>query len=202
MHPATRLWGLRLAVWLLALAPLGLLGWRLATGRLGPNPVETLEHVSGLWALRLLLLTLAMTPLRERLGLPELVQVRRLIGLWTFAFASLHFSIYLVFDLGLSPAQLAEDLLKRSYIALGFAAWLLMLPLAVTSTRGWQRRLKRRWKLLHRAIYPATLLAALHFLWLVKADHREPLIYLAIALTLLAFRLPWSRRRGSRTPVA
>ena len=182
----------RLAAWTLGGAPLLWLAWCVATARLGPNPVEFLEHQSGLWALRLLLATLAMTPLRRLTGLGEAIQVRRLLGLWAYFWITLHFAIYLTFDLEWSAGQLAKDLVKRTYITLGFSAWLLLLPLALTSTRGWQRRLKRRWALLHRLIYPAAILACLHFLWLVKSDVREPAMYIGIlgALFLLRIRKP------------
>lgn len=185
---AAALW--RIAAWSAGLLPAAWLIWCVVTLRMGPNPVEFLEHQTGLWALRLLLATLAMTPLRRLLGRFEPIRVRRIVGLWTFAFATAHFGIYLWFDLSLSIPQLAEDLVLRSYITLGFLAWLLMLPLAITSTRGWQRRLKRRWVKLHRLIYASALLAPLHFLWLVKSDIREPAVYLGIALALLASRLP------------
>jgi len=188
-----RLWAWRAAAWALGVAPF-LFGVRLILqSRLGANPVEFLEHYTGDWTLRLLLTTLAMTPLRMLTRLTEPIRVRRILGLWTFAFLCLHFSMYLVFDLSFSMTQLGEDLVKRTYITLGFTAWLLLLPLAITSTAGWQRRLKRRWISLHRLIYPAAMLGAIHFLWLVKADKREPLIYLSILLALLAFRLPWVR---------
>jgi sulfoxide reductase heme-binding subunit YedZ len=165
--------------------------WRVLQADLGPNPVETLEHQTGLWALRLLLATLAMTPLRQLIGRVEPIQVRRLLGLWAYAWVTAHFAIYLTFDLEWSAAALAEDLVKRTYITLGFAGWLLLLPLALTSTRGWQRRLKRRWQSLHRLIYPAVILGGLHFLWLVKSDLREPLLYLGILALLLGLRKPW-----------
>jgi sulfoxide reductase heme-binding subunit YedZ len=186
-----RLSAWRAAAWALGIVPL-LFGvkWTLQS-RLGANPVEFLEHYTGDWTLRLLLTTLAMTPLRMLTRLTEPIRVRRILGLWTFAFLCLHFSMYLVFDLSFSMTQLAEDLVKRTYITLGFTAWLLLLPLAITSTAAWQRRLKRRWIALHRLIYPAAILGAIHYLWLVKADTREPLIYLSILLALLAFRLPW-----------
>jgi sulfoxide reductase heme-binding subunit YedZ len=186
----------RLAVWLLAGGPLLWLVWLIAGGGLGPNPVEFLEHYSGDWALRLLLATLALTPLRRWSGRAEALRVRRLLGLWAFAWICLHFTIYLTFDLEWSAALLAEDLVERTYITLGFAAWLLLVPLALTSTRGWQCRLGRRWRSLHWLVYPAALLGALHFLWLVKADVREPLAYLGVLAVLLAARLPgWVRRR-------
>lgn len=168
--------------------------------RLGPNPVEFLEHYLGDWTLRLLLVTLAMTPLRKLTGMTEAIRVRRILGLWAYAFLCLHFSIYLVFDLELSAAQLGADLVKRTYITLGFCAWLLLLPLAVTSTNGWQRQLKRNWKTLHKLVYPAAIFGAIHYLWLVKADKRTPLIYFAIFLVLLAFRLPWAKLRRTQPP--
>jgi sulfoxide reductase heme-binding subunit YedZ len=181
----------RLAAWTLGLAPALWLLWRTFHAGLGPNPVETLEHQTGLWGLRLLLVTLAMTPLRQLLGRGEPIQVRRLLGLWAYAWITAHFLVYLTFDLEWSAAALAEDLVKRTYITLGFAGWLLLLPLALTSTRGWQRRLKRRWQSLHRLIYPAAILGCLHFLWLVKSDLREPLLYLGILALLLGLRRPW-----------
>ena len=184
----------RLAVWLLAGGPLLWLAWRVVDGGLGPNPVEFLEHYSGDWALRLLLATLALTPLRRWSGRAELLRVRRLLGLWAFAWVCLHFSIYLTFDLEWSARLLAEDLVERTYITLGFAAWLLLVPLAVTSTRGWQRRLGARWRSLHRLVYPAALLGTLHFLWLVKADVREPLVYLGVFLFLFGLRCFQGRR--------
>jgi sulfoxide reductase heme-binding subunit YedZ len=188
-----RLWAWRAAAWALGLMPL-LFGMKLILqGRLGANPVEFIEHYTGDWTLRILLTTLAMTPLRMLTGLTEPIRVRRILGLWAFAFLCLHFLTYLVFDLSFSMTQLADDLVKRTYITLGFTAWVLLVPLAVTSTLAWQRRLKRRWITLHRLIYPAALLGAIHYLWQVKADTREPLIYLSILLALLAFRLPWSR---------
>jgi sulfoxide reductase heme-binding subunit YedZ len=180
----------RVAAWALGVIPLALaVKWTLQS-MLGPNPVEFLEHYTGDWTLRLLLTTLAMTPLRKLTRLSEPIRVRRALGLWAYAFLCLHFSIYLVFDLGFSVVQLGADLVKRTYITLGFTAWLMLLPLAITSTNAWQRRLKRRWISLHQLVYPAAILGSIHYLWLVKADTREPLIYLAILLGLLAFRLP------------
>ncbi|MFZ5654786.1 MAG: sulfite oxidase heme-binding subunit YedZ [Pseudomonadota bacterium] len=188
----------RLAVWLLAGGPLLWLAWRVAGGGLGANPVEFLEHYSGDWGLRLLLATLALTPLRRWSGRGEALRVRRLLGLWAFFWICLHFAIYLTFDLEWSAALLAEDLVERTYITLGFAAWLLLVPLAITSTRGWQRRLGSRWRRLHRLVYPAALLGALHFLWLVKADVREPLVYLGVLALLLGLRCRCFQARRHR----
>lgn len=186
----SRLAGLKLLLFSACALPAALLLWRAFNGDLGANPIETLEHETGIWALRLLLVTLAMTPLRQLSGRAEFIQVRRMLGLYSFFYVSCHFAIFLVFDLSLSLAALFEEIIERPYITVGFAAWTLLLPLAITSTRGWQRRLKRNWKRLHRLIYPAVLLACVHFLWKVKADPVEPLIYLGIALALLALRLP------------
>jgi methionine sulfoxide reductase heme-binding subunit len=189
----------RLVAWSLGVIPL-LNGVRLTLqGGLGANPVEYLEHYTGSWALRLLLVTLLMSPLRMLTRLTEPIRVRRVIGLWSFAFACLHLLVYLAFDLAFSFTQLLADLTKRTYITLGFTAWLLLLCLAITSTTGWQRRLRRRWIVLHKLIYPAALLGALHYLLLVKADIQQPLIYLGILVGLLVFRVPSWRRQGAQT---
>lgn len=184
----------RVAGWSLGLFPAAGLAWAIVTARLGANPVEFLEHYTGLWALRLLLVCLLMTPLRRLTGRHEPVQVRRLLGLWAFAWALVHFGIYAVFDLGGSLAQLGEDLVKRRYILVGFVALVVLLLLAATSTRAAQRRLGRRWQRLHRLVYAAALLGGLHFLWLVKSDVREPLAYLGAFGLLMAAR--W--RPGAR----
>ncbi|MDE2148533.1 MAG: sulfoxide reductase heme-binding subunit YedZ [Gammaproteobacteria bacterium] len=184
---------LKAAVWLGGLAPLAWLGWRVADADLGPNPVQTLEYFTGRWALRLLLVTLAMTPLRLAVGRPQPIQLRRLLGLWAYAYMCVHFSIYLTFDLEFSPAKLADDLVKRAFITAGFTCWLLLLPLAITSTQGWQRRLKRRWRVLHRLIYFAAGAAVLHYGWGVKKDRSWPLLYATVLAALLLLRLPWKR---------
>jgi methionine sulfoxide reductase heme-binding subunit len=189
----------RFVAWSLGVVPV-LNGLRLTLqGGLGANPVEYLEHYTGSWALRLLLVTLLMTPLRTMTRLTEPIRVRRVIGLWCFAFACMHLLVYLIFDLAFSFTQLLTDLMKRTYITLGFTAWLLLLCLAITSTTGWQRRLRRRWIVLHKLIYPAALLGAMHYLLLVKADIRQPLIYLGILVGLLLFRVPWWKRQGTNT---
>lgn len=201
MTPIVRLQLARASVWLVCLAPLAMLAERLLHGRLGANPVEFLERALGDWSLRFLLLSLAMTPLRSLTGWVWPLKLRRTVGLWAYAYICLHFAVYIVFDLDiLAPAQalakLGEDLVERLYITVGFTAWLFLLPLAITSTDGWQRRLKRRWKMLHRLIYPAAILAVLHYVWLVKKDLSEPLLYAAILTVLLAWRLPWTWIRG------
>lgn len=185
----------RLTAWSLGLWPAAELAWRIGYAQLGANPVEFLEHHTGLWGLRLLLVTLAMRPLRQLTGRGEFVQLRRLLGLWAYAWICVHFAIFLTFDLEWELATLAEEIVERTYITLGFAAWLLLLPLAITSTQDWQRRLKQRWTQVHWLIYPAVLLGGIHFFWLVKSDVREPLVYLGIAAALLLWRVPWRSRR-------
>jgi sulfoxide reductase heme-binding subunit YedZ len=179
-------------VFCVCLLPLACLIWDVVHGTLGPDPVAQLEHRSGDWALRLLLVTLAITPLRRLTGWSKLVRYRRLLGLFAFFYASLHLTIYLIVDLGGFWSQLFADILKRPYITVGFSAWLLLIPLAITSTQAMMRRLGRNWQRLHRLVYAATLLACLHFLWLVKADHREPAIYLGAFVLLMLARL-WQR---------
>jgi len=193
------------AVHALALAPMALLGWRawqVGSGAdidaLGADPVAAIEHGLGLWALRLLLITLAVTPLRQLLGQPVLLRFRRLLGLHAFAYASLHFAAYLVLDLRGWWTQILMEIVERPYITVGFAAWLLLVPLALTSTRGWMRRLGRNWGRLHRLVYAVATLAVLHFWWVVKSDFREPLLYAAILAVLLGWRL--ARRRGAPRP--
>ena len=143
-------------------------------------------------ALRLLLATLAITPLRQLTGQPVLVRFRRMLGLYAFAYATLHFSAYLVLDLRGYWAIVFEEIAKRPYITVGFAAWLLLVPLAVTSTKGWIRRLGRNWARLHKLVYLVGVLAVLHFWWIVKTDVREPLLYAAILAVLLGWRA-WKR---------
>lgn len=162
---------------------------------LGPDPVAQLTHETGIWALRLLLATLTLTPLRKLTGSPLSIRFRRMLGLFAFFYALLHLSVYLVLDLRGYWPQVFEDIIKRPYITVGAVALLLLIPLAITSTRGMMRRLGRHWGRLHKLIYPAALFACLHFFWLVKADKREPLIYAFILCALLAFRLPWRRPR-------
>ena len=192
----------------LCLAPLSLLGWQFAevyrTGSdaLGADPVAEIEHRLGIWALRFLLIALAVTPLRQLTGQTVLIRFRRMLGLYAFAYASLHLTAYLVLDLRGYWLQIFEEIVKRPYITVGFAAWLLLVPLAVTSTTGWIRRLGKRWAMLHRLVYAIAVLAVLHFWWLVKSDIREPALYAGILAVLLGWRLWWRLRRhpgGRRT---
>jgi sulfoxide reductase heme-binding subunit YedZ len=175
-------------VWLVARA-LGVAGLGL-----GANPIEALLRFLGLWGLRLLLATLCITPLSVRLRKPKLMGVRRLLGLFAFTYLGLHFLTWLVLDQWLSASRIVADIAKRPYITVGFTALLMLVPLAVTSTRGWMRRLGRRWHRLHKLVYPAAILGCVHFWWQVKADWREPLAYAVILAGLLVWRLLRARR--------
>jgi len=189
-----RIAALKPLLFALCLVPFGALLWDYTQQSLGPDPVAALEHRTGLWALRLLLITLTVTPLRRLTGWNKAVRFRRMLGLFAFFYASVHLLIYTVVDLGGFWSQLLEEIAKRPYITVGFSAWLLLIPLAITSTKGMMRRLGRRWQQLHRLVYVAALLGTLHFLWLVKADHREPALYVGLFVVLMLLRLP--RRRA------
>lgn len=180
---------IRLAVFLLALAPFALTVYDGFTAGLGINPVETLTHRSGDWALRFLLLTLAITPLRRLTGAHWLIRLRRMLGLYAFLYACLHFLVFAVFDHSLDLAAVLADVIDRPFILAGFLALLLLLPLALTSTKGMMRRLGRNWQRLHRLVYPATALVILHFFMIVKADNTEPAIYGLLLAVLLLTRL-------------
>jgi len=179
---------LQAALHLACAIPALALAWRAWTGELGAEPVETLLHGTGDWALRLLLATLAVSPLRRWTGRAWLLRWRRPLGLWAFAYASAHALVYVGLDQFFAWGELLRDVASHPQITLGMGAWLLLLPLAATSTRAAQRRLGRRWGRLHRLVYPAAVLAPSHFLLTVKADHLEPGLYLAAALALLALR--------------
>lgn len=192
---------LRVLAWSLGLAPLALLVHRAWSADLGADPIELLTHRTGWWALALLLVTLAVTPLRRLTGVNELVKIRRPLGLFSFFYATLHLLVYFVLDQGLAFGYLLEDILERPFITIGFVTWLLLLPLAVTSTRGWIRRLGRGWTRLHRLAYVAAALGVAHFAWGVKADLREPMVFALILLLLLAVRrMPVGRRRRAPGP--
>jgi sulfoxide reductase heme-binding subunit YedZ len=181
----------QIAVVLAAAVPAAHLGWRAYHGALGAEPIETLTHATGGWALRLLLASLAVTPLRRAFGLAALAPLRRTLGLAAFAYACLHVAVYLVLGWGFDWSAVLEDVAKRPYVTAGATAFACLLPLAATSTRAAQRRLGgARWRRLHRLAYAAAAVAVVHFLWLVKADLREPLLYAAALALLLATRLP------------
>lgn len=170
------------------LLPFALLVNGAANADLGANPLERVTDVTGQWGLRLLLLTLAMTPLRLLTGWSVWIKLRRMLGLFAFFYISLHFTTWIWLDQELRWAQMVADIAQRPYVTVGFLAWLLLIPLAVTSTQGMMRRLGRRWKRLHRLVYPIGLLAIVHYLWQVKADLLEPLVYAAVLAVLLLVR--------------
>jgi sulfoxide reductase heme-binding subunit YedZ len=189
---------LKPALFLLCSLPLAWLLMRafgIAGGGLGANPIDEIMDRLGEWGLRLLLATLCVTPLATMLRKPWLMGVRRMLGLFAFTYLCLHFLNWLVLDQWFDLEAIAADIAKRPYITVGFSGFLLLVPLAVTSTAGWMRRLGRRWHKLHRLIYPAAILGCTHFWWQVKADWREPAVYAALLVALLAWRVLRARRR-------
>ena len=185
----------KVAVFLLALVPLA---W-LATHRLGPNPIETITHSTGDWTLRFLVLTLAVTPLRKLLGLPELIRYRRMLGLFAFFYGTLHFMTYLWLDKFFDGAEIIKDVAKRPFITAGFTGFVLLIPLALTSTAASIRRLGgQRWRRLHRLVYVSALAGVAHYYGQVKSDIRGPLLYFALIAALLLWRIvPASARASS-----
>jgi methionine sulfoxide reductase heme-binding subunit len=178
----------------------GALGWFGLD--LGADPVKKIEHECGKTALNLLLLTLAVSPVRELAGLPQLLRLRRMLGLFAFFYVVLHFTAYLVLDLELNFSTLGADIVRRPYITIGFSALLLLIPLALTSTNRMMRRLGRHWQRLHRLVYLIAVLGVWHFYWQVKRDVREPLIYAAALALLLGYRVLRRRLRAAATPRA
>lgn len=178
-----------------ALLIAGALG--VANQSLGPNPIREMLHVTGKTALNLLMITLMVSPLRAVTGWVAIQGTRRMLGLFSFAYALLHFLIYAMLELDLDFSDLAREIARRPFIIVGFVALLALIPLAVTSTNKMMRKLGRRWQTLHRLIYPITLLGVWHYYWQVKADIREPLIYAAALVILLGFRL-WRARRSAQ----
>ncbi|MGH7844040.1 MAG: sulfite oxidase heme-binding subunit YedZ [Candidatus Binatia bacterium] len=184
---------LKSMVFLLCLLPLVLLGWDGYTDNLGANPIETITRATGKWTLNLLLVTLAITPLRKISGWQSLIKFRRMLGLFAFFYACLHFTTYVWLDQFFEIPSMVKDIVKRPFITVGFASFALLIPLAVTSTSGMIRRLGKRWKQLHRLVYASATGGVLHFLWLVKADIRRPVLYGGILALLLACRLVLGR---------
>jgi methionine sulfoxide reductase heme-binding subunit len=194
---------IKVPVLILALVPVALLVRGALTANLGANPAETIQLTTGRWALKFLLLSLAITPVRRLTGWNILIQYRRMLGLFAFFYATLHFTAYWAFDLGFAFGAMVADVVKRPFITMGFAAFLLLIPLALTSTKGWIRRLGKRWALLHRLVYIAAIFAIVHFAWKVKVFTGDPVIYAAILTALLGFRVVWAlRARAKAAPRA
>lgn len=184
-------------VFLICLLPLTMLLWDGFHDALGANPVEKITHRTGDWSLRFLLITLAVTPLRKLFGWKFLMRYRRMFGLFAFFYVCLHFSTYLVFDHFFDLGEIAKDIVKRPYITVGFTAFVLLIPLAVTSTNKMKKRLGKRWQRLHQLVYVVAVCGILHYLWLVKADLLQPLIHAAILILLLGVRV-WLQRQSPR----
>ena len=178
------------SVFISGLIPLAYLLIAAINNNLGTNPVETLTHESGQWALRFLLITLLITPLRRILKINWLIKLRRMAGLFAFFYASLHFITYLWFDQFFDWSEILLDIPKRPFITIGFIAFVLLLPLALTSTKAMQRYLKRKWTTLHKLVYIIPVLVIIHFTWSLKADYSEPFFYALLFAALMLLRLP------------
>ena len=177
-------------VFLACLLPLARLGWKAYMGLLGANPIEVITHSTGDWTLIFLLITLAVRPLRKLSGQPWLIRYRRMFGLFAFFYVTLHFLTYIWLDKFFNVHDMLADIAKRKFITVGFTGFVLLIPLALTSTSGWIRRLGgKRWQALHRLIYAAAICGVIHYLWLVKADIRKPLQYGTVLAVLLGYRL-------------
>ena len=181
-------------VWLLGLAPAVWLFWRGFTDRLSANPIEEVLHRLGDTALIFLLVTLSITPIRRLTGWTGFAPLRRPVGLFAFFYLTMHFLWYAIVDQTLDWEFIVEDIVMRPYILVGFTAWVLLIPLAITSTKGWIRRLKKNWQRLHRLVYVSTSLGVLHFYWQVKADTYWPIVATTMLVVLMLLRLRWRRR--------
>lgn len=201
MSPKSTVRSLKLVLWIAALAPAAWLVRGVMQGELGANPIETLTHTTGMTALVLLLVTLAVSPVRKLSGWNPVIRLRRPLGLFAFFYAVCHFSIWFVFDMVFNVEWMIQDIVERPFITVGMAALLLLTPLAVTSTRGWIRRLGKRWAKLHRLVYVAAGLGILHYFWLVKSDYRLPSLLAVCLLILLIARAPLGRIATARKPV-
>jgi sulfoxide reductase heme-binding subunit YedZ len=195
---------LKLLMFVTCLGPAAVLLWKGLHEQLGANPVDVITRSTGKWTLTFLLITLGVTPLRKLAGMPWLVRYRRMLGLFAFFYGTLHLTTYVYLDKFFNVEEMLHDIAKRRFITAGMTAWTLMLPLALTSTAGWIRRLGgKRWQRLHRLIYFSAAAGVIHFVWLVKADLRRPATYGAILAALLLFRLAtWLMTRVRTTAVA
>ena len=191
----------KIVVFVAALVPTAMLIRGMLTGTLGVNPAETVQLQTGRWALKFLLLSLAVTPVRRLTGWNIVIQYRRMLGLFAFYYATLHFTSYISFDLAFNFSDFAADVVRRPFITMGSLALLSMLPLAITSTKGWIRRLGKKWTQLHRLVYVSGVCAVIHFAWKVKVFSGDPVVYAGVLTLLLAFRAVWMvRTRLSSAP--
>jgi len=184
------------ALFLMCLLPFGLLVWAALTDNLGTNPVETLTHETGEWALRFLLITLCITPLRRLTKFHWLIKFRRMLGLFAFFYAALHFTTYIWLDQFFDWKEILIDIPKRPFITIGFISFVLLIPLAVTSTNAMQRRLKKHWSTIHQLVYVIPMLVVVHFIWSLKADYLEPAVYTFIFLILMLMRAFFDRKKA------
>lgn len=198
----SRLRVLKIVLFASALVPLAGLGWKAFHDGLGANPIEVITHSTGDWTLILILTTLSITPLRRLTRQYWLIGLRRMIGLFAFFYATLHFLTYIWLDKFFDWHEMVKDIAKRPFITVGFSAFVLLIPLALTSTKGWIRRLGgRNWQRLHRLIYVTAVLGVIHYWWLVKADIRKPERYAFVLTILLLYRVGvWAREKRKRTP--
>ena len=185
----------KIAVFLLALVPIGLLLLDAWNNKLGANPIETISDTTGIWTLRFLVITLSITPLRLLTGQSIMIRFRRMLGLFTFFYASMHFLTYIWLDQYFDWPFIIEDIVEHPYVIVGFTTFLILLSLAVTSPRFMVRKMGKNWKKLHRLIYPAAFLASTHFIWQVKSDIREPLLYFALFSVLMLLRIPAAQEK-------
>ena len=195
----SRKW-IKLTMFAVCLVPVGRLSWLALRGALGANPIEYVTHDTGDWTLIFIILTLSITPARKLLAQPQLIRFRRMLGLFAFFYGCLHLSTYLVLDKFFDISEILQDVGRRRFITIGFTGFVLMIPLTLTSTAGWIRRLGgRRWQMLHRLVYATAVCGVVHYYWLVKSDIRKPASYGIIVLLLLGYRLAvllkgrWSR---------
>lgn len=188
--PPTMIRFLKVVVFLACLVPVAFLGWDAYTQNLGANPIEKITHATGDWTIRFLLITLSITPARKLLKVPSLIRFRRMLGLFAFFYGCLHFTTYIWLDKFFDVHAMLHDIGKRKFITVGLTGFVLLIPLALTSTAGWIRRLGgKRWQRLHQLIYVSAICGVIHYLWLVKADVRKPLEYGAILAVLLGYRI-------------
>ena len=181
------------SVFLLSTIPFIIITYKIFLNKLGPEPIKEITHHTGEWTLLFLIFTLAMSPLKQVTNISIWISVRRMLGLFAFFYASLHMLTYVALDYRFDVNEISKDILTKKYIFVGFAAWLLLVPLAITSSKKMMSILKQYWKKLHRLVYLIALLGVTHFIWLVKKDVTEPLIYLLIILFLLAFRVKFKK---------